>query len=125
MLLGQEFYQRGGVLVRPVTGTIVNKDGKTEGWQLIQVTRPYLVETLCCAAQFTQVDGRGKTKAWKPIDAPDKVASALLSRRGKWRLPTLTASCRRHSYEPTARYVKPPATIRSASCCSRRMVRFH
>jgi hypothetical protein len=89
LLLGQEFYQRGGMLVRPVTGTIVNKDGKTEGWQLIQVTRPYLVETLCCAAQFVQVDGRGKAKGWKPIDAPDKVASALLSRRGKWKLPVL------------------------------------
>ena len=62
LLLGQEFYQRGGMLVRPVTGTIVNKDGKTEGWQLIQVARPYLVETLCCAAQFVQIDGRGKTK---------------------------------------------------------------
>ncbi len=37
ILLGQEFYQRGGMLVRPVTGTIVNKDGKTEGWQLIPV----------------------------------------------------------------------------------------
>jgi putative DNA primase/helicase len=89
ILLGQEFYQRGGMLVRPVTGTIVNKNGKTEGWQLIPVARPYLVETLCCAAQFVRIDGRGKTKGWKPIDAPDKVASALLSRRGKWKLPIL------------------------------------
>ena len=89
ILLGQEFYQRGGMLVRPVTGTIVNKDGKTQGWQLIPVARPYLVETLCCAAQFVRMDGRSKTKGWKPIDAPDKVASALLSRRGKWKLPIL------------------------------------
>ncbi len=54
LLLGQEFYQRGGMLVRPVTGTIVNKRRKTEGWQLIQVTRILLVETLCCAAQFVR-----------------------------------------------------------------------
>ena len=84
-----ELYQRGGMLVRPVKGTIVNKDGKTEGWHLIQVVHPYLVESLCCAAQFVRMDSRGKVKGWKPIDAPDKVASALLSRRGKWKLPVL------------------------------------
>jgi hypothetical protein len=89
LLSGVELYQRGGMLMRPVRGTIVNKDGKTEGWQLIQVVRPYLVETLCCAAQFVRMDSRGKVKGWKPIDAPDKVASALLSRRGKWKLPVL------------------------------------
>ena len=53
------------------------------------MVRPYLVETLCCAAQFVRMDGRGKVKGWKPIDAPDKVANALLSRRGKWKLPVL------------------------------------
>ena len=35
------------------------------------------------------MDSRGKVKGWKPIDAPDKVANALLSRRGKWKLPFL------------------------------------
>lgn len=30
-----------------------------------------------------------RTKAWKPIDAPDKVANLLLSRRGLWKLPVL------------------------------------
>jgi hypothetical protein len=84
----EELFQRGGLLVRPVTGTIVNVDGKTEGWQLIQLTRPYLVETLCRAAQFMRIDGR--SKAWAAIDAPDKVALALLSRRGKWKLPVLS-----------------------------------
>jgi hypothetical protein len=87
ILLGEQFYQRGGMLVRPVTGTIVNKDGKTEGWQLIPVVRPYLVETLCRSAQFVRMDAR--SKGWTAIDAPDKVASALLSRRGKWKLPVL------------------------------------
>jgi hypothetical protein len=88
--LGEEFYQRGGMLMRPVISMIVNKDGKSEGWQLIPLTRPYLVETLCRAAQFVQMDGRGKAKIWKPIDAPDKVANALLARRGKWKLPVLS-----------------------------------
>ena len=86
---GTEFYQRGGMLMRPVRGMIVNHDGEAEGWQLIQVLRPYLVETLCCAAQFVRMDSRGKVQGWKPIDAPDKVAEALLSRRGKWNFPFL------------------------------------
>ena len=87
LLSGVELYQRGGMLMRPVRGTIVNRDGKAEGWQLVQATRIYLVETLCRAAQFIRNDGRAK--GWKPIDAPDKVANALLSRRGTWKLPVL------------------------------------
>jgi hypothetical protein len=87
ILSGEEIYQRGGILMRPVRGTIVNKDGKTEGWQLIEVARIYLVEALCRAAQFSRNDGRAKI--WKPIDAPDKVANALLSRRGIWKFPVL------------------------------------
>jgi hypothetical protein len=85
--LGEEFFERGGMLVRPVRSTIINKDGTAEGWQLIPVARPYLVEALCRAAQFVRMNGQ--FKVWKPIDAPDKVASALLSRRGKWKLPVL------------------------------------
>ena len=83
--VGEDFYERGGMLVRPVRSTIVNKDGKSEGWQLIPVARPYLVEALCRSAQFVTMTG----KAWKPIDAPDKVANALLARRGRWKLPML------------------------------------
>jgi hypothetical protein len=86
---GIEFYQRGGMLMRPVRGTIVNRDGETEGWQLIQVTRPYLIDTLCCVAQFIRMDNRGKVPGWKPITAPREVAETLLSRRGKWKLPFL------------------------------------
>ena len=85
--LGEEFFERGGMLVRPVRSTIINKDGMAEGWQLIPVARPYLVEALCRAAQFVRMNAQ--FKVWKPIDAPDKVASALLSRRGKWKLPVL------------------------------------
>jgi hypothetical protein len=87
LALGEEFFERGGMLVRPVRSTIINKDGMAEGWQLIPVARPYLVEALCRAAQFVRMNAQ--FKVWKPIDAPDKVASALLSRRGKWKLPVL------------------------------------
>jgi hypothetical protein len=84
-----EIYQRGGILMRPVRGTIINKDGRMEGCQLIPVVRPYLVGKLCCVAQFLRMNNRGKMKGWKPIDAPDKVADTLLSRRGDWKLPVL------------------------------------
>jgi hypothetical protein len=87
--LGEEVYQRSEMLMRPVRGTIVNVDGKSEGWQLIPLARPYLVETMCRAAQFMRWHAHGKAKGWKPVDAPDKVAGTLLSRRGRWNFPIL------------------------------------
>ena len=75
---GIEFYQRGGMLMRPVRGTIVNSEGEAEGWQLIPVTRTYMVEMLCCVAQFVRMDNRSKTPGWKPIDAPEEVADDVI-----------------------------------------------
>ena len=61
------------------------------------------------------MDSRGKVKGWKPIDAPDKVASALLSRIGKWKLPVLNgivqapflrvdgSLCERPGYDPASK----------------------
>ena len=85
ILLGREIYQRGGLIVRPVRDPSIQDD---QSWQLIPMTRPYLVETLCCAAQFSQFDRRAKK--WTVVDAPDKVADSYLNRRGRWKLPTLT-----------------------------------
>jgi hypothetical protein len=85
LLLGREIYQRGGLVVRPIQDPAL--PGETESWQLIPLTRPYLVETLCCAGRFSRFDGR--TKKWTTIDAPDKVADAYLNRRGRWKLPRL------------------------------------
>ena len=89
LLLGREIYQRSGVIVRPILNkSLKASDGnKIEGWQLIEIDRPYLVELLCCAAQFQQHDARAKK--FVPIDAPEKVARAYLSRRGLWKLPHL------------------------------------
>jgi hypothetical protein len=86
---GFEIYQRGGMLMRPVRGTIVNKDGKAEGWQLIPVTRPYLTNLLGRSAQFLRMDSRSSAPGWKPINVPKDVAETLLSCRGKWKLPVL------------------------------------
>lgn len=81
-----EIYQRGGLMVRPVLTKFAASDNREDqGWQLTPVTRPYLVDILTCAARFWKYDGR--RKAWKAIDAPDKVAETYLARRGRWKLP--------------------------------------
>jgi hypothetical protein len=89
ILLGREIYQRGGMLVRPVLNKSLraSAERETESWQLVPVTRSYLVETLCCAAQFLRYDRRAKKFA--PVDAPEKVAETYLSRQGRWKLPLL------------------------------------
>jgi hypothetical protein len=89
ILLGREIYQRGGMLMRPVLNkSLKASDGsKTASWQLVEVKRPYLVEQLCCAAQFQHYDKR--TKRFVATDAPDKVAEAYLNRQGHWKLPHL------------------------------------
>jgi hypothetical protein len=44
----------------------------TAGWRLIPVTRPWLVESLTCAARFLKYDGRSKD--WVAVDAPEETA---------------------------------------------------
>ena len=86
---GGEIYQRGGLMVRPALTKFTASDNReAQGWHLVPVTRPYLVDVLTCAARFWRWDGR--SKAWKPVDAPDKVAETYLARRGRWKLPVLT-----------------------------------
>jgi hypothetical protein len=87
--LKREIYQRGGQIVRPVLNRLAASDDReTQGWQLVAVTRPHLVEALTCAARFLKFDRRAK--GWIPTDAPDKVAETYLARRGAWNLPPLT-----------------------------------
>jgi hypothetical protein len=81
---GREVYQRGDLLVRPL---LLQTIPPNDDWKLAPVTRPWLVETLTCAARFMKYDARAK--AFVPVDAPDEVAEALLSRSGKWKLPVL------------------------------------
>src|SRR5262245_39962342 len=84
--LGREVYQRGGLIVRPVMLKLKAADDReTCGWRLIPVTRPWLVESLTCAARFLKRDGRSKD--WVAVDAPDRVADAYLNREGTWQLP--------------------------------------
>jgi hypothetical protein len=89
LLLECEIYQRGGFIVRPVLNQSLKASGdrETEMWQLIPVTQPYLVEVLCCAAQFLQFDKRARK--FIPTDAPEKVAETYLHRQGRWKLPVI------------------------------------
>ena len=83
---GNELYQRGSLIVRPVLApTTVVEDA--DGWHLIPVVRPYLVDAMTGAARFVHHDRRAK--GFVPIDAPDKVAEVYLSRVGRWRVPNL------------------------------------
>ena len=86
LALNREIYQRGGMIVRPVLSDLKAADNRdTQGWRLIPMTRPHLVETLTRAARFLKYDGRSKD--WVAIDAPDKIADAYLARQGAWKLP--------------------------------------
>jgi hypothetical protein len=85
----REFFQRGGLVVRPVLSPFKAADNRDAiGWQLIPVVRPHLIDTLTGVARFLRFDRRANTTV--PIDAPDKVCDAYLARQGKWRLPILT-----------------------------------
>jgi hypothetical protein len=86
--LNREIYQRGSFIVRPVRERLkASKNRTTEGWRLIEITRPYLQETLTRAARFLRWDARSNN--YVPMDAPAKVAETYLARRGEWKLPIL------------------------------------
>jgi hypothetical protein len=89
LLLGREIYQRGGLVVRPVLTKLKAADDRDmQGWRLVPVTQPYLVETLTCAARFLKYDAR--SKGWVAVNAPDRVAQTYLARQGAWKLPILS-----------------------------------
>jgi hypothetical protein len=89
LLLGREIYQRGGLVMRPVLTTFkASKKREIKGWRLVAVSRPYLIDTLSCAAQFIKYNTR--SKKWVTTDAPDKVAEIYLARQGRWKLPVLS-----------------------------------
>jgi hypothetical protein len=84
--LGREIYQRGEMIVRPILSRLPASHAReTEGWRLISVTQPHLVEVLTCAAQFMKWNG----KAWSHVDAPNRIVDVYLARAGKWKLPRL------------------------------------
>ena len=85
----REFYQRGGLVVRPILAKLkASGNRETHGWQLLQVDRAHMVETLTRVAEFEKLDKRAKTPIVK--NCPDLVAETYLARTGHWRLPVLS-----------------------------------
>jgi hypothetical protein len=85
---GCHLYQRGELVVRPIRPKLkAANDRDTFGWKLIQVTKPFLIDTLTRIARFEKFDGR--VGDYVPKNCPDQVAEVYLSRAGRWRIPLL------------------------------------
>ena len=88
----QQLYQRGELVVRPVRLKLRAADmqghkRETSGWQLLQVTKPYMIETFTRVARFERWNER--VKDWTAKNCPGWVAETYLARAGRWRIPVL------------------------------------
>jgi hypothetical protein len=88
----QQLYQRGELVMRPArlklrAADMQGRKRETSGWQLLQVTKPYMVETFTRVAHFERWNERAKD--WMAKNCPDKVADTYLARAGRWKIPVL------------------------------------
>jgi putative DNA primase/helicase len=88
----QQLYQRGELVVRPVrlklrAADMQGNKRETSGWQLLQVTKPYMIETLTRVARFERWNERAKD--WTAKNCPGWVAETYLARAGRWKIPVL------------------------------------
>lgn len=82
------FYQRGRSLARPVVVPVQSFHGTiTSASQLVNVSLPYLRDTLCKNSCWVKFDGR--SKKWKDIHPPVEAAQVLLERYGDWDFPVI------------------------------------
>lgn len=85
---GNNLYQRGGALVRPVVDEVDAAHGqRTNIARLVPVERYYLTDRLCLAANFVKFDGR--KGGLKRINPPPDVACTILARVGEWKFPRI------------------------------------
>ncbi|WP_421989931.1 hypothetical protein [Roseococcus sp.] len=81
-------YQRGSFLVRPGLIRLGVGDAVARtSLQIIELEDQALAEAMTLCAHWQRFDGR--SNEWVDIDAPTKVATVLLQRRGRWQLPVL------------------------------------
>jgi hypothetical protein len=88
----QQLYQRGELVVRPARLKLRAADmqghkRETSSWQLLQITKPYMIETFTRVARFERWSERAKD--WTPKNCPDWVADTYLARSGRWKIPVL------------------------------------
>jgi putative DNA primase/helicase len=111
----QQLYQRGELVVRPVrlklrAADMQGNKRETSGWQLLQVTKPYMIETFTRVARFERWNERAKD--WTAKNCPGWVAETYLARAGRWKIPVLLrivnapflrsdgSLCERPGYDP-------------------------
>ncbi|WP_244568039.1 bifunctional DNA primase/polymerase [Bradyrhizobium erythrophlei] len=85
---GVKFFERGGLLVRPITKEVTASEGqKTKVAQLQQVDTVYMRDMLARVIKWERWDVRkGK---WVPTNPPFEIASTILGRNGEWPFPTI------------------------------------
>ena len=83
---------------------------ETSGWQLLQVTKPYMIETFTRLARFERWNERAQD--WTVKNCPGWVAETYLARAGRWKIPVLLSIvnapflradgslCERPGYDP-------------------------
>lgn len=91
LFFGADFYQRAGMLVRPVKQD-VSTDGSVRipagALVLTMVNTSWLNRRFSQAAQWVKFNK--EAKGWLPADPPTKYADTLLAMAGEWRAPVLT-----------------------------------
>lgn len=85
---GLPIYQRGDSLVQPIVRDVPAARGRmTRAAGLGDMNVFSMVDVLCATAEYEKFDGR--TESWVRTNPPNQVAQILLSRQGRWRLPSI------------------------------------
>ena len=83
---GVPFFQRGGMLVRPVTQEVdIASNRRSRVVLLVPVDVTYMIDSLMRVADWEGYDGRADRFVAKNV--PHEIAQTILARRGEWRFP--------------------------------------
>ena len=104
---GEEFYQRGGMLVRPVILDMQSFDGEpTFSAQLIEVNSHYMRDVLSRRITWLRFDK--KSSSWLPTNPPMDVALVLLSKFGDWPFRVLAGIITTQTLRPDGTILSDP-----------------
>ena len=108
-LFQRSAFQRPGMIWRVVRQrqvSVRNTQREIPTLGLTLVDPPYLVEALTRIARFERFDAR--SKEWRAINCPERVASTYLARAGKWQLPLLLAAISTPTLRPDGSVLQTP-----------------
>jgi putative DNA primase/helicase len=104
---GVEFYQRGGVLVRPVILQLKSFDGEpTFSAQLVAVNVHYMRDVMSRMIDWERFDK--KANQWLPCNPPAEVAMLLLNRFGDWPFRVLAGIITTQTMRPDGTILSEP-----------------